>query len=97
MFAYGRQACPGQCAITGGVVVRDPQLLNLYGRYLFADAYRGKLRSFVPKLQRVQRARYLDQPAVGFISSFSQDPVTNEVYATTLDSEQVYRLEPSAP
>ena len=97
VFAYGRQACPGSCAVTGGVVVRDPQLLNLYGRYLFADAYRGKLRSFVPKLHRVPRARYLDQPAVGFVSSFAQDPVTSEVYVTTLDSEQVYRLEPSAP
>ena len=66
----------------------------------YRDRFRssdGKLRSFVPKLHRVPRARYLDQPAVGFVSSFAQDPVTSEVYVTTLDSEQVYRLEPSAP
>jgi glucose/arabinose dehydrogenase len=97
IFTYGRKACAGACSVIGGVVVRDPELDNLYGRYLFADAFRGRLRSFVPKLGRVRSARYLEQGKVGFISSFAQDPDTSEVYVTTLDSGNLYRLEPTAP
>jgi len=97
IFTYGRDACAGACSVIGGVVVRDPELDNLYGRYLFADAFRGRLRSLVPKLSRVRNAKYLEQGEVGFISSFAQDPDTNEVYVTTLDSGNLYRLEPTAP
>jgi glucose/arabinose dehydrogenase len=98
IFAYGRSACGAGCSVIGGVVVRDPSLTNLYGRYLFADAFRGKLRSLVPRFHRVRNARYLNQPSVGFISSFAQHPVTSEVYVTTLGSPgNVYRLEPTVP
>ena len=40
------------CSITGGVVVSDPDLSTLYGRYLYADFCAGKLRSLVPSLDR---------------------------------------------
>jgi glucose/arabinose dehydrogenase len=33
------------CAITGGYVVRDPSLGDLYGRYLYADYCAGEIRS----------------------------------------------------
>lgn len=33
------------CSITGGYVVRDPGLVDLYGRYLYADFCTGELRS----------------------------------------------------
>jgi hypothetical protein len=33
------------CAITGGYVVRDPSLGDLYGRYLYADFCVGQIRS----------------------------------------------------
>jgi len=33
------------CAITGGYVVRDPSLGDLYGRYLYADFCAGEIRS----------------------------------------------------
>ncbi len=37
----------GNCAITGGYVVRDPSLGDLYGRYLYADLCVGEIRSLV--------------------------------------------------
>ena len=33
------------CAITGGYVVRDPSLGNLYGRYIYSDFCVGEIRS----------------------------------------------------
>lgn len=36
------------CAIIGGYVVRDENLGDLYGRYLYGDACGGELRSFNP-------------------------------------------------
>ena len=38
----------GRCAITGGYVVRDPALPELYGRYLYSDFCGGRLRSLAP-------------------------------------------------
>jgi Glucose / Sorbosone dehydrogenase len=35
------------CSITGGYVVRDSSLVDLYGRYLYADFCVGELRSLV--------------------------------------------------
>jgi Glucose / Sorbosone dehydrogenase len=35
------------CSITGGYVVRDPDVPELYGRYLYADFCQGRLRSLV--------------------------------------------------
>ena len=93
IFAYGQRACGGGCSVIGGVVVRDPDLPNLYGRYLFADAYAGRLRSFIPKLGGAEDVKYLDQDPADFPTSFAADPVTNDVYMTTIDGP-VYRLEP---
>jgi glucose/sorbosone dehydrogenase len=38
----------GTCAVTGGYVVRDPGLEELYGRYVYADFCAGVVRSFDP-------------------------------------------------
>jgi hypothetical protein len=51
VFTYGRSA--GH-SVTGGVVVRDPALTGLYGRYVYADHFTGDIRSLV-----------LAQPATG--------------------------------
>jgi glucose/arabinose dehydrogenase len=96
IFAYRQSS--GGCAVTGGVVVRDASLLNLYGRYLFADFCGGRLRSFIPKLGGAEDVKYLDMDEVGAPTSFASDPVTNDVYMTTLenpgDPAPVYRLDP---
>jgi Glucose / Sorbosone dehydrogenase len=38
---------PHGCAITGGYVVRDPSLGDLYGRYVYADFCVGEIRSLL--------------------------------------------------
>ena len=44
VFEYPHESS-GACAITGGYVVRDRSLGDLYGRYLYADFCTGELRS----------------------------------------------------
>ena len=84
IHVYSHAADGFSCSITGGVVVRDPALTNLYGRYLYADFCAGRLRSFVPKLRRAQGVRALTdtfaQP-----TSFTSSPFTNRIYVTSLD------------
>jgi hypothetical protein len=90
-YAHSGPACAsfGGCAVTGGVVVRDRPLRGLRGRYVYADFYKGQLRSFVPHRRRARRDRplglHVDHP-----SSFGTD-AHNRVYVTSLDGP-VYRL-----
>ena len=81
-------------SVIGGLVVRDEDLTNLYGRYVFTDFFRTRLRSFVPQLTKVDDYVELDTP-VDSISSFSEDPVTREVYVTSRADDALYRLEPA--
>ena len=80
-------------SVIGGVVVRDEDLTNLYGRYLFTDFYEDRFRSFVPQLTKVDGYEELDT-AIDGIASFSEDPVTREVYVTSRGDRALYRLEP---
>jgi len=79
----------GGCAIIGGYVVRNPELRSLRGRYLYADAYKGQLRSFVPHRRRGRRDRALGIH-VGHPSSFGRG-ANGRIYVTSLDGP-VYRL-----
>jgi hypothetical protein len=81
----------GYCSITGGVVVRDPALADLNGRYVFGDFCRGVIES----------ARLVPRRAVGLrdtrlrvssLSSFGED-ARGRVYAVSLEGP-VYRLAP---
>jgi glucose/arabinose dehydrogenase len=87
-------------SVIGGLVVRDEDLTNLYGRYLFTDFYEDRFRSFVPQLSRVNNYSELDTP-IDSISSFSEDPVTRDVYVTSRGAQagqgRLYRLEPEGP
>jgi hypothetical protein len=86
----------GNCAITGGYVVRDQSLGDLYGRYLFADACVGQIRSLVPALPLATGVR-AEGLSVGVPSSFGQDSC-GRVYVTALgDSGQVSRFEGATP
>jgi glucose/arabinose dehydrogenase len=88
LFDYPRSQ--GQ-AVTGGVVVRDPTLIGLVGRYLYTDFYLGDVRSL-----RLDRSDPGDA-ATGLvrtdISSFGEDAL-GRVYVTDLFSNQVLRLVP---
>ena len=52
----------GNCAVTGGYVVRDRGLPALAGRYLYADYCGGVLRSFDPSQPRPERRRHRPHP-----------------------------------
>jgi glucose/arabinose dehydrogenase len=87
ILTYGRAG--GECSVTGGVVVRDPQLPALAGRYVYGDFCTGQMRSL-----RVTNGRATGDRAqnlhVANLSSFGED-VRGRVYATSL-SGAVYRL-----
>jgi len=89
VLEYGRD---GGCSVTGGYVVRDPQLRSLYGRYLYADYCAGELRSFTADPE----ASAADDRPLGLqvpqLSSFGED-AAGRIYVTSLDGP-VYRLAP---
>jgi len=83
----------GNCSITGGLTVRDPELPTLYGRYLWGDLCVGELRSFTP----VPGETASDDVPLGLdvpqIASFGED-AKGSVYAVSI-AGSVYRLDPA--
>ncbi len=86
VFTYGRG---DGCSVTGGYVVRDPELPSLEGRYLYGDFCQGELRSFVPGPGKAsgERSAGLEVPS---LSSFAEDD-DGHIYATSLDGP-VFRV-----
>ncbi|HET8976429.1 MAG TPA: PQQ-dependent sugar dehydrogenase [Solirubrobacterales bacterium] len=90
VLSYGRDE---GCSVTGGYVVRDPELPALAGRYLYGDYCAGELRSFRPVVTgsdvsaRGDRGLGLE---VSALSSFAEDE-QGRIYATSLDGP-VFRL-----
>jgi glucose/arabinose dehydrogenase len=86
VLTYGRDA---GCSITGGYVVRDPELTALEGRYLYGDFCEGELRSF-----RFAGGEARDDSSTGLqvpsLSSFAEDG-RGRIYATSLDGP-VFRV-----
>jgi glucose/arabinose dehydrogenase len=87
ILQYGRSG--GECSVTGGVVVRDPRLPALAGRYVYGDYCTGRIRSFRVRGGRATGDRGHDL-RVPELSSFGED-ARGRVYATSL-SGPVYRL-----
>jgi glucose/arabinose dehydrogenase len=89
VLVYGRDR---GCSVTGGYVVRDPDLASLYARYLYGDYCEGELRSFTAK----PGTEASDDRGLGVsvpsLSSFGEDAEGN-IYATSLEGP-VYRLDP---
>jgi glucose/arabinose dehydrogenase len=81
----------GNCSITGGVVVRDPVLSALRGRYVFGDFCRGRIESAVMRGNKARKVR-TSRLEVDSLSSFGED-ARGRVYATSLGGP-VYRLVP---
>jgi hypothetical protein len=84
----------GRCAITGGYVVRDPSVGDLYGRYLYADECSGPIRSLVPSAPATgDRSENL---TVSGPASFGQDSC-GRVYVTSLGNGVVSRFVGATP
>ncbi len=79
-YGHGGDGHTG-CSITGGLVVRDPKLTTLYGRYLYADFCTSELRSLIPTEAgaRGERALGLNVPNP---TSFAAGRA-NRVYVTS--------------
>jgi len=83
----------GWCSVTGGVVVRDPRVPAVAGRYVFGDLCEGRIRT--ARLHAGRRAR--DSPLAGMrripdLSSFGED-VLGRVYVVSNDGP-VFQLAP---
>jgi glucose/arabinose dehydrogenase len=78
------------CSVTGGYVIRDPDLPTLNGRYLYGDYCAGDLRSFTAVADEPAK----DDTELGLevpqLSSFGID-VEGRYYAVSLEGT-VYRL-----
>ncbi|MBK5111271.1 MAG: PQQ-dependent sugar dehydrogenase, partial [Thermoleophilia bacterium] len=77
----------GNCSVTGGYVVRDPALGDLYGRYLYADWCVGELRSLALGPPVLDRSEGL---CVEFPTSFGEDSL-GRIYVASLEGP-VYRI-----
>lgn len=84
---YGRDL---GCSVTGGYVVRDPELRSLYGRYLYGDYCLGELRSFTAEAGSPAADDRTLGLEVSSLSSFGED-ADGHVYATSLEGP-VFRL-----
>jgi len=84
---------PDVCAVIGGVVVRDPRLPQLAGRYLYSDLCGGKIRAVEMQGDTVAANDDLGL-SVPDPTSFGVDGM-GRVYLTSFDGA-VYRLDPAA-
>ncbi len=92
IFDYGHSG--GNCSITGGYVVRDTSLGDLYGRYLYADVCVGQVRSLIPgPTASGDRSEGL---TVSSPSSFGEDSC-GRVYVTSLGNDVVSRFTAATP
>ncbi len=90
-YSHGFHPSTGE-AIAGGYVVRDPDLGDLYGRYLFADTYAGDLRSIDSTGPTPVDGHREEGLSAGFITSFGED-ACGRIYVVAADDARVYRLE----
>ncbi len=93
VYAYPHSG--NACAITGGYVVRDPSLTDLYGRYLFADLCTGQLSSAQLALPAVTDVR-AEPITAAQPSSFGEDSCGG-VYLASLGADLVYHLVGDGP
>jgi glucose/arabinose dehydrogenase len=83
----------GRCAVIAGVVVRDPRLPSLAGRFLFGDYCDGGIESMLVVDGKATDVRDVGL-AVPTLSSFGVDG-RGRVYVTATDGG-VYRLDPAS-
>ena len=80
----------GYCSITGGYVVRSPELPSLRGDYVFGDFCQGRIRAARLRAGGARNHRALRLPEVEGLSSFGED-AAGRIYVTSLNGA-VFRL-----
>ena len=84
----------GFCSITGGYVVRDPGVPELFGRYLYGDFCQDTLRSAALAVPDASGDRF-EALSVPSLASFGED-ACGRVYALSLTGP-VYRVAGASP
>lgn len=79
-----------RCSVTGGYVVRTPELPSIRGRYLYGDFCDGELRSLVPPSGDERKDDRREGVNVPALVSFGEDD-RGRIYAVSL-SGPVYRI-----
>jgi glucose/arabinose dehydrogenase len=92
IYAYSHTPSAENCAIAGGYVVRDPDLGDLFGRYLFTDLCGGDLRSIDPTTGPSFDTHRPEGLSVTNPVSFGED-ACGRVYVVAQAESRVYRLE----
>ncbi len=90
----GREDDP-RCAITGGYVVRDPELISLRGKYLYADFCEGEIMAFPARTRHPRRDREPTGLSVPRVASFAED-ADRRIYVVSLEGP-VYRITEAQP
>ena len=90
LLEYAREG--GNCSVIGGVVVRDPRLPSLAGRFLYADYCLGEVIALGVRKGKLAAKRSLRIYQPG-IESFGTDAL-KRVYIA-LASGAVYRVDPA--
>ena len=86
----------GAAAVTGGIVIRDPDLPALDGTYVFADFYAGDLLTFVPDLAANQPVAPPADSGVDVPSPAAFNAgAGGQIYVPSLFTGAVYKLEPA--
>jgi len=91
LYEYAREGV--NCAVVGGLVVRDPRLPALSGSYVFADYCGGEIEALRVRGGKADR-RSLGLARVQGLTSFGEDAL-GRVYVLTF-AGSVYRLDPRA-
>lgn len=89
---YPHGGTPNHCSVTGGYVIRDRDLGDLLGRYLYGDWCAGELRTLIP----APGGAVDDQPlgvSVPWLGSFGEG-AHGQLYAVSTVGP-VYRIEPA--
>jgi glucose/arabinose dehydrogenase len=94
VFDYDSEA--GAHAVTSGYVVRDPGLPTLLGRYVYADAFDGQVRSFSPASPGTTDAAVTTLEPRNTLVSFGED-ACGHVYVVSIDRGSVERIQDGTP
>jgi hypothetical protein len=80
------------CSITGGYVIRDPQLGSLEGRYVYGDLCTGQIRSLIPGPGGARDDRPLGLRERG-LTTFGED-AAGRLYYGSSSTGRVFRIVP---
>ena len=92
LYAYDHTPRASACAIMGGYVVRDPDLGDLFGRYLFTDLCGNDLRSIDPAAPPPFDTHRSEGLSVPGPVSFGED-ACGRLYVVARGTGQVLRIE----